>query len=60
MNVEEVKELRQKLAADVTEMINQFQKQSGCTVERVSLRHLVTDVHGEAIRTIVDIEVRLP
>jgi hypothetical protein len=60
MTVEEVKDLRMKLAADITELIAQFQKQSGCTVERVSIQHLVTDARKEPIRSVVDVEIKLP
>ena len=60
MNVDEVKNLRLKLAAEITELIAQFQKQSGCTVERVSIQHLITDARKEPIRSVVDVEVKLP
>jgi hypothetical protein len=61
MTIEEVKELREKLAADITELINQFQKQTGCSVRAINLNHnhLFTDMHAQQIRTTVDLKVDL-
>lgn len=60
MNVEEVKESRLRLAADLTELIAQFQKQSGCIVERISIQHLIVDMRKEPIRSVVEVDVKLP
>ena len=59
MNIEEVKDLRVKLSADITELVAQFQKQTGCSVERISVNHLITDAQRQPIRTAIDVKVEL-
>lgn len=42
MEVENVKTERQKLAATISELVNEFQKLTGCAVESIRLQHLIT------------------
>lgn len=57
MTIDEVKQERARLAADLSERIMRFQKQTGCTVKRVNVDHLYNDADTEPARTIVEVEI---
>jgi hypothetical protein len=60
VTIDEVKELRLKLGADLTEMVARFQKQSGCVVRRIDIEHLFTDADHKPVRTVITAEVEIP
>jgi hypothetical protein len=57
MTIEEIKTKRTQLAADISEAVNTFQRETGCRVERVSLMHLVTDASDLPTKTQVTVEI---
>jgi hypothetical protein len=60
VTMDEVKDLRLNLAADLTELVAQFQKQSGCLVRRIDIEHLYTDTDHKPVRTVITTEVEIP
>lgn len=60
MTIEEVKRLRLKLAADVTELVTTFQQATNCTVKSFDLTHFFCDAAAEPITTQVDVKIELP
>lgn len=59
MDIEQVKNERTKLAADVSELVNSFQKRTGVSVKSVDLQWLLTDASNAPIRTQVSIRLEL-
>jgi hypothetical protein len=59
VTIEQIKEKRIKLAADISEAVKVFQKETTCTVEAISLQHLVTAARNEPIKTNIDVKIRI-
>jgi hypothetical protein len=59
MNIQQVKDERRKLAADISELINSFQQRTELTVRAVDLSHLIADANGFPVRTHVTVRIEL-
>lgn len=57
LTIEQIKSKRTQLAANISEAVNAFQKETGCMVKAIDLQHLVTDAQEQPVRT--DVRVRI-
>jgi hypothetical protein len=59
MDIQQVKEERRKLAADIRELVNTFQRRTETVVQAIDLIHLITDASEFPVKTQVAIKVEL-
>jgi hypothetical protein len=59
MDIQQVKEERRKLAADIGGLVNSFQRRTETVVQSVSLSHLLADAGESPVRTQVTVRIEL-
>jgi hypothetical protein len=59
MDIQQVKEERRKLTADISELVNSFQCRTETVVQGVSLSHLLADAGEFPVRTQVTVRIEL-
>jgi hypothetical protein len=59
LTIEQIKSKRTALAAHISEAVNAFQKETGCTVKSIDLQHLVIDASNAPIRTNVSVKIAI-
>lgn len=59
MDIEQVKSERVKLAADISELVNSFQRRTGATVRSVDLQQFISDASETPLKTHVEVRLEL-
>jgi hypothetical protein len=59
LTIEQIKEKRTHLAANISEAVNRFQRETGCTVERIEFQHLMTADSSVPVNSQVTVKIAI-